>query len=124
MDRELKKPLVKMVLPDTIEECHGVIKELYGMLLESNKIIRQLSARVEKLERENLALKERLALNSQNSSKPPSTDINTNKKKKSTRKSSGRSSGGQPGHAGTYRELLPTSEVDQVVTCCLGTCTK
>ncbi len=51
--------------------------------------------RIEALEAENKQLRDQLALNSQNSSKPPSSD--PSRKNKSLRKSRGRSRGGQPG---------------------------
>ena len=59
-------------------------------------------------------LKARLGMNSRNSSKPPSSDPpGTPPPKK--KPGSGRRRGGQPGHPGTQRELLPTSDVDHVV---------
>ena len=60
---------------------------------------------IEALEAENKQLRDQLALNSQNSSKPPSSD--QSRKNKSLRKSRGRSRGGQPGHKGHH---LPFSE--------------
>ncbi len=56
--------------------------------------------RIEALEAENKQLRDQLALNSQNSSKPPSSD--QSRKNKSLRKSRGRSRGGQPGHKGHH----------------------
>ena len=64
-----------------------------------------LLKRIEALEAENKQLRDQLALNSQNSSKPPSSD--PSRKNKSLRKSRGRSRGGQPGHKGHH---LPFSE--------------
>jgi hypothetical protein len=63
-----------------------------------------LVKRIEKLE-------DQSKKDSANSSKPPSTD--RKKKTKSLRKSSGRSSGGQPGHDGHTLERI--KDVDQVV---------
>lgn len=72
-----------------------------------------LERRVEELERENRALrkendrlKERLGLNSGNSSFPPSRDLY---KRKLSRKS-GLKPGGQPGHVGKWREKLTPDE--------------
>jgi transposase len=59
-----------------------------------------LLKRIEVLEAENKKLRDQLALNSQNSSKPPSTDQSRNTK--SLRKRNGRSPGGQPGHEGNH----------------------
>ena len=70
--------------------------------------IQALTARVEKLERE-------LAKNSRNSSRPPSSDPPGNAPAKRSKGRSGRRQGGQPGHEGKGRDLLPTVAVDEVV---------
>ncbi|MBI5526878.1 MAG: hypothetical protein HY897_11140 [Deltaproteobacteria bacterium] len=60
--------------------------------------------------------KTRLAKNSNNSSKPPSSDppwIKRPPKKEPT----GRKQGGQPGHEGHYRKLVPPERVDKVENC-------
>jgi transposase len=67
-----------------------------------------------KLRLENTQLKDRLNNNSSNSSLPPSKSL---KKKKNNRQSSGKTSGGQKGHKGHYRELLPSDQVDSIETC-------
>ena len=104
-------------LPTTVEECHQLIRELLNLL----KVVPELYKRVEKLEQENRALKERLNSNSSNSSLPPSKDLNKKPKKK--RAASGKASGGQSGHPGHFRQLLPSSEVTNVVNCSLpGEC--
>ncbi len=59
----------------------------------------KLDARVAALERQ-------LKANSQNSSKPPSSDGYNKPSPKSLRKKSGRRSGGQPGHSGHTLELV------------------
>ncbi len=68
------------------------------------------------LRQENVELKEKLNLNSNNSSKPPSQDIKKKKKKKRNN-GTGRKPGGQPGHVGVSRKLVPVEQVDKVVTC-------
>lgn len=70
------------------------------------------------------ALEEQVKQTSRNSSKPPSSDPpNTSPRPKQP--PSGRSVGGQRGHAGHGRKLLAVDQVDQLVnlkpTCC-GTC--
>ena len=95
-------------LPTTVEDCHRLIRELL-------KIIPELYKRVGTLEQENRVLRERLNSNSSNSSLPPSKDW---KKKRAPKKAgSGKSGGGQAGHPGHFRQLLPLSEVSNVVNC-------
>jgi len=96
-------------LPTTVEECHKIIKFLTDKFVE-------FEARYKKLEIENAQLKEQLNNNSSNSSKPPSSDFKK-KKRQTNKKSSGKKSGGQKGHKGSFRVLLPTEEVDDIVTC-------
>jgi transposase len=69
-------------------------------------------ARIEVLEAENQKLREQIRQNSRNSSKPPSSDLG---RRKAPRKSAGRKPGGQPGHAGAAREVVPPERVDEVV---------
>ena len=86
------------------------------MTLSLTELVNRLSVlerRVEELERENRALreendrlKERLGLNSGNSSFPPSRDLY----KRKLIKKSGLKPGGQPGHIGKWREKLPADE--------------
>ena len=73
-----------------------------------------LLATVAVLQAENRELKLRLAQNSKNSSKPPSSDLHQPKRKPPVA-SSGRHAGGQPGHAGKARELVPIEQVSEVV---------
>ena len=70
--------------------------------------IAQLEARVEQLERE-------LRRNSGNSSFPPSSDPPGKRRARRERGPSGRAQGGQPGHEGHGRELLPSEAVDEVI---------
>ena len=63
--------------------------------------------RIAELEAEVAALKRQLGMNSQNSSKPPSTDSPFDKPApKSLRRKSGRKPGGQPGHPGSTLRLV------------------
>jgi transposase len=71
-----------------------------------------LTVRVEELERK-IAL---LTTDSSNSSKPPSSDGPQSKLRPRPRqKSRKRKPGGQPGHKGTNRELIPMDEVDDTI---------
>ena len=55
------------------------------------------------------------ARNSINSSKPPSTDSEKDRKTRPKKKKSNRKPGDQPGHPGARRPLLPESEVQNIV---------
>jgi transposase len=81
-------------------------------------------ARVAALEKQVAELMARLNQNSSNSHKPPSLDgPKARKKRRSKRKSpSGRKAGGQPGHKGAHRALLPEEDVDHVVEVRAETC--
>jgi transposase len=75
-----------------------------GELVEANQ---RLEARVGELER-------RLNRSSRNSSLPPSQDPPSAPPRPGGKRS-GRGRGGQPGHEGRFRRLLPPERVDQVV---------
>jgi transposase len=77
------------------------------VLLAMDRRIQQLEARVEKLERQ-------LAKNSGNSSRPPSTDPPRRTPGRG-KDPSGRKPGGQPGHEGHGRPLLPAWAVDELI---------
>lgn len=68
--------------------------------------VAELMALVDALRAENAELKARLGVNSQNSSKPPSSD-GPDTPKRRAREPSGRKPGGQPGHEQHTRKLLP-----------------
>jgi transposase len=78
------------------------------VLLAMDRRIQQLEARVEQLER-------RLGRNSRNSSLPPSQDPPGAPSRRRGKDRSGRPPGGQTGHEGHGRELLPVSAVDELV---------
>ncbi len=75
-----------------------------GELVEANQ---RLEARVGELER-------RLSRSSRNSSLPPSQDPPSAPPRR-RRPGSGRTPGGQPGHEGKHRRLLPPEQVDEIV---------
>jgi transposase len=70
--------------------------------------------RLKKLELEVAELRERLGQNSQNSSKPPSSDP-PSVSRPNKHQPSGRKRGGQRGHQGHGRTLLPPDQVDHIV---------
>src|SRR3989337_1347370 len=75
-----------------------------GELIEAN---RRLEARVAELE-------QRLNRSSRNSSLPPSQDP-PSAPPRPPKPSTGRRPGGQPGHEGRSRPLLPLEQVDEIV---------
>lgn len=95
---------------------------------ETTLLIRQLLAKIEILEAqikaqaaEILELKRRLGQNSQNSSKPPSSDgLGRPARTKSLRVNGQKKSGGQPGHQGQTLERVekPDNAVQHPLTNC------
>jgi len=80
--------------PKTLEEALVVIQQLIGIVIELKKENVQLRAENAALKAENAELKEKLRINSTNSSLPPSKDL---RRPKTIKKSSARKQGGQPG---------------------------
>jgi len=77
----------------------GALSKLIQMLLRLEAEVRQLRRQVKEL-------KARLALNSRNSSKPPSSDGLAKPAPKSLRQKTGRRPGGQPGRVGRTLQLV------------------
>lgn len=61
-----------------------------------------------------LTLKEELARSSRNSGKPPSSDSPQQRAERQGKESSGLKRGGQPGHRGAKRELVPVEQVNEL----------
>jgi transposase len=78
-------------------------------------IINTLLAIINAQQKEIELLKEKLNTNSRNSSKPPSSE--PFKKMAKKKKKSKRKQGGQAGHKGVSRALLPPEEVDHIEVC-------
>jgi transposase len=93
---QIESPVVEAAqLPQTVPECHAVITQL--------------------MERVRL-LEERVNLDSNNSSKPPSSN-GPGHQNRAQRRASTRKRGAQPGHEGHSRALFDESEVDRLVDC-------
>ena len=85
-------------------------------IAERDRVIAELSARVAELEA-------RLGKNSQNSSKPPSSDAFVKPPPRSLRKKSGRKPGKQPGERGARLEPDPDpDEIEVHAPVCCGSC--
>lgn len=95
--------------------------KLIDWLLRLEAKLCQLRHEVSALRRQVKELKARLALNSTNSSKPPSTDGLAKPPPKSLRTKTGRRPGGQPGHPG--RTLQPVLQPDHTIVHRLERCT-
>jgi len=92
----------------TREEAISIAHSAPEVIVE---VLLQMSARIEELERK-VAL---LTRDSSNSSKPPSSDGPAAKPRAlPPKKSKKRKRGGQPGHKGKNRDLIPVEEVDVV----------
>jgi len=97
-------------------------KACVQVLLALANQVERLEGRVERLEEE---LRE-LRRDSDNSSLPPSADRGASKRRRKGKRSD-RKPGGQPGHPGSGRGLVPIEEVDEVIehvsehcSCCGG----
>lgn len=87
------------------------------------KLVEELSvatSEIALLKAENLELKRQLGQNSENSHKPPSTDIHKVKKDRSLREKTDKKVGGQAGHKGHYLKI--SEKVDEIIVhaavCC------
>jgi transposase len=97
---------VEVELPETIEECHSLIRQLLV-------VIKRQQAEIDELKAEVRELKKRLNQNSQNSNRPPSSD-GFNKPKPAFSGKKGKR-GGQLGHRGNT--LKRVENPDLVVDC-------
>jgi transposase len=94
--------------------------ELAARLAERDALIVEQAARIAELEALVSELRSRLSQNSQNSSKPPSSDglskppVEKGKKKRSLRRRSGRKPGGQPAHPGRHLERREVPDEERV----------
>ena len=78
--------------------------------------IAELKRKVEELTQLVMSLKDQVSRNSRNSHVPPSSDGPGGRGTSDKSKGEGpRKRGGQPGHGGSKRELIPVDEVDRVV---------
>jgi transposase len=84
------------------------------MILAQAAMLAQLRAEVAQLQATVEELAQRLGRNSRNSSQPPSADP-PQTLPRARREPSGRRAGGQPGHEGQARALLPEAAVDAVI---------
>ncbi|HEY4811870.1 MAG TPA: DUF6444 domain-containing protein [Solirubrobacteraceae bacterium] len=97
------------------EAIYGQGREaVVAVLLRMDEQIGRLEARVARQDERIAQLERRLNRGSRNSSKPPSIDPPSAVGRRSE-DASGRKPGGQSGHEGHGRELLPACAVDGVI---------
>src|SRR4029434_9892779 len=82
---------------------------------EAQVYIRALESRVAALEATVQLLREQVQQTSRPSSRPPSSDPPQALGQRPRREPTGRRPGGQPGHAGQTRVLLPVEAVDGII---------
>jgi transposase len=99
----MERAEAEAILDGDRETAVGLLLRV-GELVEANQ---RLEARVAELER-------RLSRSSRNSSLPPSRDP-PSAPPRPRQPGSGRTPGGQPGHEGKHRRLLPPAQVDEIV---------
>src|SRR3990172_5547459 len=97
-------------LPVSEEDWNQTPAAVQALLLTLWQQVAELQAEVAQL-------REQVGRNSQNSSQPPTAPPHP------PRPPSGRKPGGQPGHAGHGRKLLPVEQVTRVVELKPTTCT-
>jgi transposase len=91
------------------------IAELEAQVAAKDARIAELERKVDELTQVVMALKEQLGRNSGNSNRPPSSDSPSQREERRGKTKSERKRGGQPGHSGSTRILLPPEEVDEFV---------
>jgi len=102
-----------MPIIEQLEAAGEVLSPAVRVLLDQYEEVAAMAARVPLLEERIRELEARLGQNSTNSSKPPSSDPpGVGRREK---KPTGKKRGGQPGHRGHHRKLLPPERVDEVV---------
>jgi len=98
-----------------VQETAAQVRDLEEQLRKRDELIAELRAEIKKLQQLVAELQERLGQNSSNSSKPPSTDKpGSRPSRKSKKGKKKRKRGGQPGHRGSHRTLLPPDQVRHV----------
>jgi transposase len=101
-------------LPISEEDWNRTPPSVQALVVSLGQQVQVLQAQGQVLQAEVAKLREQLGRNSQNSSKPPSSDP-PNAPAHPKRAPSGRNAGGQAGHPGHGRKLRPVEQVNRVM---------
>ena len=100
------------------EELRRKVAEREKQVADAEKQVADAEKQIADAEKQIADLERQLALrkrNSTNSSKPPSSDgLAGEQRLRGRKRKSKRKPGGQPGHPGRHRELIPTAEVSAI----------
>ena len=96
-----------------ITELETQVAVQAAQLVAKDAEIADLKSRLDELTKLVLALKEQLDRNSSNSGKPPSSDSPDQRAERRGKGKTGGKRGGQPGHSGSKRELVPPEQVSE-----------
>lgn len=104
------------------EELKQVIKSMAASMEQQSQSLQQLNQTIQQLNETIVELKEKLNKNSNNSSKPPSSDGLKKPSPKSLRKPSGKKQGAQDGHKGNGFSIIqsPDDTIDHIPAKCKG----
>lgn len=108
-------------LPITEEDWNQTPPAVQAIVITLGQQVQILQAQVATLQAEVAQLREQVGRNSQNSSQPPSADA-PSARPRPKRPPSGRKPGGQPGHRGHGRKLIPVEQVQHVIELKPTTC--
>jgi transposase len=108
-------PLPLDVWEHTPPEAQAYIRALESRVMALEGAVQRLEATVRQLAATVEHLQEQLQQNSRTSSRPPSSDPPQALSQRPRREPSGRRPGGQPGHEGQTRSLMPVEVVDVVI---------
>jgi len=98
-----------------IAELEAELAAREARIAELEARVVEQDARIAEFTKQVAELLERLGLSSRNSSKPPSSDAPSARAERRAKGKSQRKRGGQPGHRGSRRTLLPPEQVDEFV---------
>jgi transposase len=115
-------PLPQEVWARTPPEAQAYIRALEAHVMALEAALQRLESTVRQLEATVQHVQEQLEQNSRTSSRPPSSDPPRAQGQRPRREPSGRRPGGQPGHEGHSRALVPIEAVDAVIPVKPGRC--